>query len=248
MAQSESYLSYEWLLGSEMCSFYVDTSFDEPAAGYETLIYAALRTKSAEQFTKAELSELKRLEKKLKKALSSAIYLGYIHTSSLRQYYFYTKSETESLEALKTLKDKTTRLELTFGSAHEPDWLTYHSLLLPDEAKYQTVLNKEILLRLSKAGDNASTVRRLTLTMCFKSDQLRLLFAEKARKHGFALGEPKFRPELNMAHTMSIHCLSALSKPEIDAITTKAIYLAEAFEGELLRWTSPLMPKRNPLS
>ncbi len=248
MAYLETWLSYEWLIQGEPCSFYVDTSYDEPVLGYETLIFVALETDSLKAFSKAESGELKRTEKKLKKALLNAIYVGYIETSNLRQYYFYVKDENSSLDALSKLKEKQSKLGLTFGAAHEPDWLTYHSLLLPDQAKYQTVLNKELIERLTRSGDNISTVRRLTLIMCFKSDQLRLLFSEKARKGGFALGEPKFRTELDLPHSVSIHCLSALTKPEIDAITTKAIYLAEAFDGELLRWSCPLMPKRSPLS
>ncbi len=246
----DTFFSYVWPVQGTRADFTVDTGYEEPMAGYETLVYCALspRESGAAAFTPRELRRLNKLERKLMRALSDAVYAGMIHMDALRQYYFYVRDPEEAMEAAQLIAEKERLLYVSPGSAHEPDWLTYHALLLPDAAKYQTVLNTELIERLRKTGDGLVAVRRLTFSMCFPSEQTRLLFQEQAKEAGFAIGEPQFRPELELPHVLTIHALSALNQPDVDDLTTRAIHAAEPFSGELLRWSCPVMPKRNPLA
>ena len=246
----DTFFSYVWPVQGVQAQFTVDTGYDEPMAGYETLMYCALspRENGADAFTPRELRRLNKIERKLLRALSDAVYVGMIHMDALRQYYFYVRDPEEDMEAAKRIADKEKLLYVSPGSAHEPDWLTYHALLLPDAAKYQTVLNEELIERLKKTGDGLVAVRRLTFSICFPSEQTRLLFQEQAKAAGFAIGEPQFRPELDLPHVLTIHALSALNLADVNDLTTRAIRAAEPFGGELLRWSCPVMPKRNPLA
>lgn len=246
----DTFFSYEWPVQGKQAYFTVDTGYAEPMAGYETLLYCALAPREAdvEGFTPRELRRLNSLERKLMRALSDACYVGVIHMDALRQYYFYVQDPEDALEAMDMIAGKERLLLVSPGSAEEPDWLTYHALLLPDAAKYQTVLNRELIARMKKSGDGLVFVRRLTFFMCFQSEQTRLLFQDDAKKAGFAIGEPQFRPEYDLPHVLTIHALSALHAPDVDALTTRAIRAAEPFGGELLRWSCPVMPKRNPLA
>lgn len=245
-----NWFSYEWNVRGEQALFTVDTSYEEPAAGYETLLYCAAspRDPAMEAFTPKAMRHIVRLEKKLVKALPEAKYLGNILMDALEQFYFYVPDGDAAVDAVNYAARKEKLLRVTPGTANEPDWLTYHALLLPDAAKYQTEFNAELIERLRRKGDGLTTVRRLTFFMCFPSEQTRLLFQEQAKENNFAIGEPQFRPELELPHVLTIHALSSLNKPDVDKLTTRAIYAAEAFNGELLRWSCPVMPKRSPLT
>lgn len=247
---NENWFSYEWNVRGTQALFTVDTSYEEPAAGYETLLYCAVspRDPAMEEFTPRATRRLKRLEKKLLKALPEAKYLGNIHMDALMQFYFYVTDAEAAVDAVNYAVRKEKLLLAVPGTAQEPDWLTYHALLLPDAAKYQTEFNAELIERLRRKGDGLATVRRLTFSMCFPSEQTRALFQEQAKKNGFAIGEPQFRPELELPHVLTIHALAALNKPDVDKLTTRAIYAAQTFNGELLRWSCPVMPKRSPLA
>ena len=246
----DTFFSYEWPLQNVRAHFTVDTCYEEPMAGYETLIYCALspRESGADAFTPRELRHCNKIERKLLRALSDAVYVGVIHMDALSQYYFYVRDPEEAMETIGRIADKEKLLFVSPGSSHEPDWLTYHALLLPDAAKYQTVLNAELIERLKKTGDGLVSVRRLTFFMCFPSEQTRLLFQEQAKAAGFAIGEPQFKSELTLSHILTIHALSALNQEDVDDLTTRAIRAAEPFGGELLRWSCPVMPRRNPLA
>ncbi len=246
----DTFFSYVWPLQGVRAHFIVDTGYDEPMSGYETLVYCALspRESEAEAFTPREARRCDKIERKLLRALRDAVYAGMIHMDALRQYYFYARDPEDALEAMERIAEKEKLLRVSPGSAHEPDWLTYHALLLPDAAKYQTVLNTELIERLRKTGDGLAAVRRLTFSMCFPSEQTRLLFQEQAKAVGFAIGEPQFKSELTLPHMLTIHALSALVQEDVDELTTRAIHAAEPFGGELLRWSCPVMPKRNPLA
>ncbi|HWR22015.1 MAG TPA: DUF695 domain-containing protein [Feifaniaceae bacterium] len=246
----DTFFSYVWPLQNARAHFTVDTGYDEPMAGYEALVYCALspHESGAEAFTPREERRCDKIERKLLRALPDAVYVGVIDMDALRQYYFYVRDAEEAMAEIERIAGKEKLLSVSPGSAHEPDWLTYHALLLPDAAKYQTVLNAEMIGRLKKSGDNLAAVRRMTFSMCFPSEQTRLLFQEQAKAAGFAIGEPQFKPELDLPHILTIHALSALVQEDVDDLTTRAIRAAEPFGGELLRWNCPVMPKRSPLA
>ena len=248
--RQDTWFSYDWEVRGENARFLVDTAYPDPAAGFEALLYvaAAPRNENARAFSPREERRLHGVERRLLRALKGAIYVGDIDMERLRQYYFYVQDEAAATQAVSALADKEKVLSLTLGTAPEPDWLTYHELLMPDSAKYQTELNRELIEKHRKLGDHAPNVRRLTLSVGFPTEQTRLLFQEKARLSGFAIGESQFKPELHLPHVLPLFALSTLEKPDVDKLTTSAIRLASGFGGELIRWNAPIVPKRSPLA
>ena len=246
----DNWFSYEWDVRGAHALFTVDTAYEEPSAGYETLLYIALspREDDVEEFTPRMLRHADKMTKRILRALPEAKYVGVIEMDALRQLYFYVQDGDEAAQIVRDAARKEKLIAVTPGTAPEPDWLSYHALLLPDAAKYQTVLNAEVIERLKRNGDGLTTVRRITFSLCFPSEQTRVMFQEQARQNGFAIGEPQFRPELELPHVLTIHALSALNKSDVDKLTTRAIRVAEPHGGELLRWSCPVMPKRSPLS
>lgn len=241
------WIQYDWQVHGQPAQFVVNMGYADQQSGYDTLVYCIANAKGA-RFSIGEQKGLARLEKKLLKLLADSHYMGYIHMDVLRQYYFYVRNVESAGDALEAYSIKERKYDFTYGSLHEPDWNTYRTLLLPDRAKYQTILNGEVIARLQKGGDASEKVRRLNLLMCFPSEQTRLLFYDAARKAGFAIGDTLFQPEIELPHVQIIHIISALHKHEIDGITTRAIRIAEGFDGDLLRWTCPIMTKKNPLA
>jgi len=250
MGKQDAWFGYDWEVHGESARFLVDTSYQEPPAGYETLLYiaAAPADPEAAAFSPREERRLRAVERKLLRALRGALYVGDIDMAALRQYYFYVSGAEAAVAAAETLEAKEKALRLTSGTAEEPDWLTYHALLMPDAAKYQTELNRDAIAKLKKHGDGLSTVRRLTFFVGFPTEQTRLMFQEKARFAGFAIGNPQFKPELELPHVLPVFALSSLEKPAVDKLTTNAIRVAEPFGGALLRWSTPVVPRRSPLA
>ena len=244
------WITYDWTVRNERALFSVDTSYTDVPNNLETLVYCVIAPldESAEVFSPKEIKRMERFEKKIKKALSSSAYVGYILMDALKQHYFYVREEEEALSALEEMIDGEKKLCVTAGSAEEPDWLTYYELLLPDAAKFQTTLNAKLIENQRLAGDALNKVRRISFLMCFPTDQERQLFNEDARYAGFAIGDPSFQPELSLSHVQTLFALSALDKWEIDRLTTRAILAAEPHGGELLRWVCPKMSKKNLLS
>lgn len=248
--RQETWFGYDWEVRGEPARFLVDTAYAEPAAGFETLLFMAVSAPdpNAMAFSPREVRRLGSVERRLMRALRGGIYVGDIDMKRLRQYYFYVQDEAQAMEAAQALADKEKVLSLSPGAAAEPDWLTYHELLMPDAAKYQTELNRELIEKHRKHGDYALNVRRLTLLVGFPTEQTRLLFQEKARLSGFAIGDPQFKTELDHPHVLPLFALSSLEKSNVDQLTTSAIRLASSFGGELVRWNAPVVPKRSPLA
>jgi len=72
------------------------------------------------------------------------------------------------------------------------------------------------------------------------------MFAEQSRREGFALGDTEFLPELDCPHGQIIIAVSTLEKAALDTLTTRAIRLAAPYEGKLMYWDCPMIPKASP--
>ena len=133
------------------------------------------------------------------------------------------------------------------GFAKEPRWQSYFKLLYPNAAKYQTVLNGEFIQLMEKRGDNVDAARRLNLHMFFPTEPQRLLFSEQARLSGFAIGDALYKPEQEMPYGVILHRVSTLMKQDLDGVTTRAIRLAEKYDGSMTYMDSASVPKRHPM-
>ena len=151
----DNWFSYEWDVRGAHALFTVDTAYEEPSAGYETLLYIALspREDDVEEFTPRMLRHADKMTKRILRALPEAKYVGVIEMDALRQLYFYVQDGDEAAQIVRDAARKEKLIAVTPGTAPEPDWLSYHALLLPDAAKYQTVLNAEVIERLKRNGD-----------------------------------------------------------------------------------------------
>ncbi len=243
-----NWLEYDWQVRNAPAQFLVDLAyFENIPEGHETLLWLSLACPELSRaFRPAESRRGDGVFKKAQKALHGAKYVGAIFLPAQRQYYFYTRDEAQ-LEALEALAGKESKLLLTCGRAPEPGWQTYHKLLYPDAAKFQTVDNKKTIELLKRQGDGLTFSRRLRFYLFFPTEPSRLLFQEQARLNGFALGNPIYRPEQELSYGVVVFLVSSLDKREIDSHTTRAIREAERQGGAMFGWDCPVIPKRSPL-
>lgn len=240
-----NWLQYDWNVRGVPAIFTVDMSYGAPVEGYQTLLWLSCVSKRAKA-TAFDAGEIRAAEKALKRAMSAldgALYVGCIDLPAQRQYYFYTERE----EDLELMHSKEKKLDLDCGRAHEPRWQTYFKLLYPDIAKSQTVENARMIQLFASKGDQLHATRRVSLFVFFHTEPTRLMFEEEARLNGFAIGNPLFKPEQEMAYGTTIYCLSSLQKRAVDAITTRVIRIAQAMDGMLMGWNCPIVQK-NTLS
>ena len=242
------WFEYDWQVEGVPARFAVDLALlDADRLAKPALLYVSCeaRKTDAESLTAFQTARAEALRARIAKAVSP-FYAGYIEMEAQRQYYFYIRNERE-FERARELAEKEPFLACRAGFAPEPDWLTYDSLLYPDAAKLQTERNRDLIALMRKNGDNLTTVRRVTFTLFFATEHTMLMFAEQARLSGFAVAGPVYAPERELAYGSAIVRVSTLEKREIDALTTRAIRIAEQYGGELAQWDSPVIRRGGPL-
>lgn len=248
MAYMPAWFDYDWPLDGREARFRADLAL--AAAPQETrpvLIYVSCESKrqKAESLNALETGRAEAVCRKCIKALSP-FYAGYIETGAQRQYYFYVKEEA-LLDEADRIAEKELFMECRAGMQQEPGWTTYKKLLYPDAAKLQTEDNRKRIALMAEHGDNVAAARRIALFLFFPTETAMLLFSEQARLAGFAVGDPVFTPEFDRAYGVRIMRIAPLKKAELDAMTTRAIRLAEKFGGELRYWEAPMARRGGPL-
>lgn len=231
-----------------MARFEVDMELaDIPSAEWPVLLYLSCesRRREAHSLSAIESARAESLKKGFLKQ-SACLYAGSIGIGAQRQFYFYAQ-ERRLKKLLDEIADRERILLCRAGGAEEPEWVTYRSLLYPDAAKLQTERNGDQIALLRKNGDNAASLRRVTLSLFFATESIMLLFSEQARLSGFAIAKPVYEPDHELAYGVAIVRLATLEKAEIDALTTRAIRIAEKYGGELRYWDSPVVRRGGPI-
>lgn len=242
-----SWFHYDWELRGAPAAIDVDLAYEEeqPAAK-ATLLWLFCAAPEGKALAGGLLRRAEGMLKKAEKALPGAVHVGRIALENEIQYYFHTSRE-ELLDELDALCEKEKKLALTCGREHDPGWNTYRSRLCPDAAAWQTVENEKTVELLRRSGDGLTAARRLRIYVFFPTESCRLFFQEQARLDGFAVGEPVYRPEQDLAYGAVLHCISTLEKRTLDALTTRIVRSAEKHDGALMGWDCPVVPKKHPL-
>ena len=245
----ENWFTYDWSVRQAPAIFTVDTQYERPLARAQTLLYCSCMPvdETAEELSAGEVRRVERLIKQIQRELPQSVCVGDIRMRAQWQFYFYTKDPQEA-QVLDELCEFERKLYCQCGSANEPNWLTYFSLLMPDAAKYQTEQNRKVIAMMAERGDGRRVSRRITFLVFFPTEQEALLYKQQARYSGFAIGNDVYAPEMELSYGVELCCVSNLRKRSIDQYTTTAIRLAEPLGGSLLRWECPLVPKKHPLA
>ena len=243
MAKKTTWLEYDWQLDGEDARFGVELSYYKtaPDEKHPLLCYFCCQPTSDRALTPADIRRIEELASKCARKTRSRP-AGFVQTSGLRQYYFYTASKAE-YDELKAIAEKEKKLLCRVGGKHEEDWATYFQLLYPNETKYQTVKNREQVEKLRAIGDNTEATRRINLHVCFRTEQQRLIFEEMARQAGYAIGSAEFHSEYELPNGVVIYRISTLKREDIDSLTVRTVRLAQKLEGRLLYWDCNIVPR-----
>lgn len=242
------WFGYDWPIEGAPARFAVDMALeDTPFEAFPILLYLSCesRRENAAGLNAIESARAERLKKRFLKE-SECLFAGLIETGRQRQFYFYAR-EKRTRKLLADLAAGERKLDCRAGGAQEPEWTTYRQLLYPDAAKLQTERNRAQIDLLKKNGDCLVGLRRVTLSLFFATEGIMLLFSEQARLSGFAIAKAVYEPDHELAHGVAIVRLSTLDKPEIDALTTRAIRIAEKYGGELRYWDAPVVRRGGPI-
>lgn len=243
MAKETTWLEYEWRLDGAPALFGAELSLYRNAPDPENpvLCFFCCEAAGARELSPGDIRRIEALAAKCVHKTGCPT-CGFVQTGNMRQYYFYVPDK-ERYEILKVIADKEKKLICKVAGKSEPEWTTYFKLLYPDEAKYQTVRNGEIIAKYRENGDNPDAGRRINLHVYFRTEQQRLMYEEAARNAGFAIGAPDERSELELPYGATLHRISTMNKADIDAITVKAIRLAQEYNGRLAYWDCAIVPK-----
>lgn len=243
MAKESTWLEYEWRLDGKDALFGVELALyrSAPDEKLPILCYFYCEARGSDEISDSDLKRIEGLASKCVRKLGRPT-VGFVQTGNTRQYYFYVPGK-EEYEQLRAIAEKEKKLICKAAGKREPEWTTYFKLLYPDEAKYQTVRNREIIAKYRQNGDNLEAARRINLHVFFRTEQMRLMYEEAARQAGYAIGTPQERSELELPYGATLHRISTLKKQDIDAVTIRAIRIAQRMEGRLAYWDCAIVPK-----
>ena len=240
---------YDWDLQGLPAQFHVDLKYVEEfdtLGDFTTLLYISCYPKKAEAqaFSAREKRVLDSVSKECEHILGEhCAFVGYIDILAQRRYYFYT-SDARLLVPLMAYCAEESTLRMECFKAEEPNRQTYYRLLVPDNAKRQSVDNAAYIASLRQRGDDNTAYRRVNLHFYFPSASGRTLFGENAKTLGFAIGKTDYIPEREPSYYIVLHTISALDQESITELTTKAIYAADTYGGIMEHFDSAFIQKR----
>ncbi|MPM75592.1 hypothetical protein SDC9_122586 [bioreactor metagenome] len=240
---------YDWDLQGLPAQFHVDLRYVEEfdtLGDFTTLLYVSCYPKKAEAqaFSAREKRVLDNVSKECERILGEhCAFVGFIDILAQRRYYFYT-SDARLLVPLMAYCAEEDSLRLECFKAEEPNRQTYYRLLIPDNAKRQSVDNAAYIASLRQRGDDNAAYRRVNLHFYFPSASGRTLFGENAKTLGFAIGKTDYIPEREPSYYIVLHAISPLDQESITELTTKAIYAAETYGGVMEHFDSAFIQKR----
>ncbi len=241
---------YDWDLQGLPAEFHVDLKYVEEfdtLGDFTTLLYVSCYPKKpeAQSFSARESRLLDDVSRECMRILGEACaYVGYIDIAAQRRYYFYT-SDARLLVPLMAYCSDEDRLRLECFKAEEPNRQTYYRLLVPDNAKRQSVDNESYIESIRMRGDDNEAFRRVNLHFYFPSANGRTLFCENAKSLGFAIGTTDYIPEREPSYYVVLHTISPLELETITELTTRAILAAEAYGGVMEHFDSAFVQKRS---
>ncbi len=240
---------YDWNLQGLPALFHVDLKYVEEfdtLGDFTTLLYVSCYPKDPEsqKFSPHEKRLLDGVSKECLRILGEeCAYVGFIDIAAQRRYYFYT-SDARLLVPLMAYCSEEDGLRLECFKADEPNRQTYYRLLVPDNAKRQSVDNELYIESLRQRGDDIAAYRRVNLHFYFPSANGRTLFGESAKSLGFAIGETDYIPERDPSYYIVLHAVSPLELDLVTELTTKAIAAAQTYGGVMEHFDSAFIQKR----
>lgn len=240
---------YNWDLQGMPAEFHVDLTYVEEfdtLGDFTTLLYVSCYPKKPENqsFSPREKRLLENVSRECIRVLGEACaFVGFIDIAAQRRYYFYTP-DPRLLVPLMAYCSEEDGLRLECFKAEEPNRQTYYRLLVPDNAKRQSVDNESYIDSLRQRGDDNAAYRRVNLHFYFPSANGRTLFNESAKSLGFAIGTTDYIPEREPPYYVVLHAVCPLVLETVTELTTKAIYAAEAYGGVMEHFDSGFIQKR----
>ena len=240
---------YDWDLQGLPAQFHVDLKYVEEfdtLGDFTTLLYLSCYPKKpeAQAFSAREKRVLEKVSRECLRILGEqCAFVGYIDIGAQRRYYFYT-SDARLLVPLMAYCAEESALRLECFKAEEPNRQTYYRLLVPDNAKRQSVDNARYIESLRQRGDDLGAYRRVNQHFYFPSASGRTLFGENAKALGFAIGKTDYIPEREPSYYIVLHAISPLDQEAITELTTNAISAAEAYGGIMEHFDSAFIQKR----
>ncbi len=243
MAKQSTWLEYNWRLDGRAALFGVELELyrSAPDPKLPILCYFCCEAEGRDELTETDIKRIEALGAKCVRKLGQPA-AGFVQAGNTRQYYFYVPGK-EQYDILRAIAEKERKLVCKVAGKREAEWTTYFKLLYPDEAKYQTVRNREVIAKYRANGDATEAARRINLHVFFKTEQHRLMFEEAARQAGYAIGTPEERSELELPYGATLHRISTLELADIDSVTIRAIRIAQRMEGRLAYWDCAIVPK-----
>lgn len=232
-----NWFCYDWYRRSKPIKICADLSFEggADAASLPVLVRVAVAAGEKRGLFGGPVDE--RRIRKMADKLGLA-YVGRVAAADETEHFLYGPEGTEPLE-----------VEAKLGRGGEaicrpdPGWDAYYTTLFPDAAKYQTVRNREFSQKLYQLGDDPASPRRVSFHCHFPREADGLAFAGQALEKGFAVGATRFEPARELPYEVVLHRVSDIAAKNIDALTTRAIRLAQEQGGELSGWDCPVIPR-----
>lgn len=242
----EEWESYACQVDDEPASILLNLAYrDERPSGTDTVYYVGLQILDPGDHgmgVEPDVKELWRLEDEISDALVAKgfTYVGRLRSQGDWQLTFYAASgrEPELEELVQGALGEGDR-GYRVGSKEDPTWSYFEDFLMPDEERWQWILDRRVLTNLAKSGDVHTVPRPVDHFIEFRNSASRDAFLIAARERGFS-AEAGAREEGEECHTAQLVRTDQVTLGHIHEVVMEIVELAEEHGGAYDGWGAPV--------
>lgn len=224
-------------------SIFLDLSHIDDHPPLDTLYYAGLQMLDEGEHGMGSPQDAEVLWALEDVIVAKAADAGLIHVARMRndgdwQLSFYgDPGKEEQLRAIviDALIDEGER-GYRLGSQEDPEWGYYHDFLLPDEERWQWIMDRRVIEQLHKSGDQHDIPREVDHFIHFAQAEQRDACAAAARALGFRTDDSDRDDDAELPFGLSLHRDDPVELQHIHDVVMTLRALADEHHGDYDGW------------
>lgn len=176
--------------------------------------------------------------------LCGAQLVGRITGAGRREFYFYAEDPGPLDEAVTQAMRAHEAYAFECGSALQPDWDQYLTLLYPSATNLQRMFNRRVLESLAEQGDVHETPRPVEHWLSFADEDRRAACRDTLLAIDFTVEQegPAEEPEDELPHRLVVSRVDSVDTHSINGLTLELARLAEEHGGRYDGWQCAATP------
>jgi hypothetical protein len=243
---------YFCLVGDKPASIFVDlgAAREAPTAAYRFMGFVRVRLRDPMPdglATEAESTALSLVEDRLEEQLTAAgaaVYVGRSTGNGTRDFYFYTKDDSDWQARVDVAMAPFPEYACDAGARFDEEWAAYFKFLRPSGMSLQTILNRRQCQALEQQGDTLTTPREVDHLVQLPTRESSSNFRLRAARLGFSLRRDPTAQQGRTEIDVHVFRVDTPSLQNIDEITLPLCKIASDLGGRYVGWECTVVENR----